>query len=332
MNLIIRDATDSYPGACNYLMQVHKFNDFCLRKNGSSSLVSKKKIVFNLFKSFFKILFNRKKIHKSDIILSIGFMTLLLVFLNKIHVIKFNKIFWWGFFLHNKKIFPLFKILFKILSTDKLHLIVFSKFEKKQYPELLGIKSDNIHYIPYGEFSRTSEPDIVPFQIKDYYFSGGYSNRDYLKLIDVFRTYNRNLIIICSKNNTEILNINIPENIKIFTDLSSDLFEKYLRESKAVIIPFKYNSGAAGQSVMLRCMRNKKAVIVTHTDVILDYVDDGISGIIINDLKEELVPKIEYLEMNEKARYKLGANLNKKYVEEFSYNAIIPHLSKIIIG
>ncbi|MBN2215468.1 MAG: glycosyltransferase [Bacteroidales bacterium] len=311
-------------------MQTHNFNDFCLIKKSNTSFASKKKIVFNLFIVFFKLLFNRKKLHKSNIIFSIGYATLIIAFFNKIHFIQCNRIYWWGFFPHNKKYLPVFRILIKFLTTDRLHLIVFSKFEKKQYPELIGIKNDNIHYIPYGEFNHSPESVIVPSRIKDYYFSGGYSNRDYVKLIDVFRRINKKLIIICSKNNKEILSIDTPANIEIFQDLSSGLFEKYLRESKVVIIPFKYNSGASGQSVMLRCMRNKKTVIVTRTDVIKDYVDDGISGIIIDDLQEELQSKIDYLEKDESARSELGENLYKKYVEEFSYEAIIPYLSKII--
>lgn len=329
MNQIIRGSKDSYPWTCDFLTRNYNFRDFYYSET-SKPITSKINLLYEQIKSFFLLLFNIKIFRKSNIILSIGYTTLTLIFLYKLRLIRFNRIYWWGFFIHDTRYFSFFRILLRLLSTKKLYFIVFSEYEKKKYSEIMGIKDTNLRYVPYGDWNSAITFENAPGKTLDYYFSGGYSNRDYKKLIEAFRAIDKQLIIVCSKNNRDILEMDIPGNIKIFTDLASDEFDKYLRESKAVIIPFKYNSGASGQSVMLRCMRNRKPVIVTRTDSIEEYVDNGISGFVIDNLQDELAPMIERLENDQRLCSELGMNLYKKYTEKFSYKAIRPYLLKII--
>lgn len=336
MNHIIRISKKTYSDFCTYLIENFQFKDFCL--SGKTVLLpSKIKILTSLFRTFFILLSKRKRFNRSKRIVCFGYSSLTLILFNKLHLLRFQRIYWVGFFFHNPRYLIILRWLLKAFSNDKLHFIVFSKYERELYSHSLGIRNSNLHYFPYGDFTKVSE-SVLPSsnQSKNedlsnqYFFSGGYSNRDYRGLIDVFRKINRNLVIVCSKNNKDILNIEIPENITIHTDLPSEQFDKYLRDSMAVILPFKYNSGASGQSVMLRCMRNRKAVIVTETEIIKEYVEDGVSGLIIKDLNTQLADKIQYLEENKKTRDDLGINLYLKYAKEFSYEAITPFLRDII--
>ncbi len=329
MNQIIRGSKDSYPWTCDFLTRNYDFRDF-YDSETSNPITSKKNLLYEQVKSFFSLLYNIRKYRRSNIILSIGYSTLTLVFLYKLRLIRFNRIYWWGFFIHDTKYFFFFKILLRLFSTKKLYFIVFSEYEKKKYSEAMGIKDAKLLYVPYGDWNPAITIKNTPVKTRDYYFSGGYSNRDYKKLVEAFRTIDKQLIIICSKNNRDILEMDTPGNIKVFTDLSSDEFDEYLRESKAVILPFKHNSGASGMSVMLRCMRNKKVVIVTGTDAIQEYVDDGISGFVLDNLQNELAPIIDRLENDQKLCSELSQNLYKKYTEKYSYKAIRPYLVKII--
>ncbi|MCZ6744444.1 MAG: hypothetical protein O7D31_07170, partial [Alphaproteobacteria bacterium] len=68
----------------------------------------------------------------------------------------------------------------------------------------------------------------------------------------------------------------------------SDDFEEYIRKAKACILPLRYNTGASGQLVLLRYMRNKKMIIARRVDVIQEYLEDGVSGIFIESIEEEL--------------------------------------------
>jgi glycosyltransferase involved in cell wall biosynthesis len=336
MNHIIRSSRCTYEDLCNFLIKNFEFKDCCLSEK-TKSLPSKVDILVYQIKAFLLLLYNRKRFHSSNVIISIGYFTLSLMLFTRLHLLKFRRIYWVGFFLHNPRYLVIFKLLLKVLSNDKLHFIVFSKHEKGLYSRSLGIRSSNLHYFPYGDFRKVSESNSPngdtsntnPFK-NHYYFSGGYSNRDYKSLIKVFSEINKNLVIVCSKNNKDVFNNKVPDNIKIYKDLSSVHFDYYLNNSLAVVLPFKHNCGASGQSVMLRCMRNKKAVIATKTETIKEYIEDGISGLIINDLITELPDKIQYLEDNKNIRDVLGKNLFIKYTNEFSYEAITPYLEKIV--
>ena len=60
-------------------------------------------------------------------------------------------------------------------------------------------------------------------------------------------------------------------------DLPGDQFDAYLRDAKACIIPLKHDTGASGQSVMLRLMRNRKAIVATDFSIIRTTISWGSS-------------------------------------------------------
>lgn len=335
MNVIVRESLKSYPGTCEYLKQTHGFKDFPMKEQKKTKgLLSKKQIVLNQIKSLFFYIANRKHVNGANQIFSTGFHTLTLILLKKIGIIKYQKIYWWGFFIHEPKYLKIIKKMMKFLQEKKLILIVFSEYEKKFYSDFFGDSVSEISYVPYGDWEPNNGDDQQKKQVKteDYFFSGGYSNRDYESLIESFRHIDEKLIIVCSCNNKDIVNNNnkIPENVKILSDIPCEQFESFLRKAKAVILPFKYDSGASGQSVMLRCMRNKVPVIVTSTEVIKEYVEDNYSGFVLKDLGKELKSKVEIYSKNEAIRLEHAKNLNHTYHRKFSYEAVTPYLSKVV--
>lgn len=120
-----------------------------------------------------------------------------------------------------------------------------------------------MHYLPYGDWSSEWEPVSLSEQAverpapENYYFSGGYSNRDYLSLIEAFRGIPTRLIIVCSSLNTELDGCPLPANIQVLRDIPAHVFEAYIRHAKAGIVPLKHDTGASGQSVILSSCRTR---------------------------------------------------------------------------
>jgi glycosyltransferase involved in cell wall biosynthesis len=166
--------------------------------------------------------------------------------------------------------------------------VLFSQFERRLYAESLRLTDDRMSYVPYGNLND-SEPDdpsaplLHGLREGEFFFSGGYSNRDYLSLIEVFGELPYELVIVCSALNTEISESNLPANIRVLREVPSGVFDSYVKAARACIIPIAHDTGAAGQSCLLRYMKHRKIIIATNTGIIREYVQDKTSGILVKD-------------------------------------------------
>jgi glycosyltransferase involved in cell wall biosynthesis len=218
----------------------------------------------------------------------------------------------------------------RFFNSSKVNIIVFSLYEKHFYSEKLNIPVERLKYIPYGDWNNRPEENHVESEIGNYYFSGGYSNRDYLSLIEVFNKSDKELVIVASKLNVELKNITVNSNIKVLTDIDSVQFDSLVKSAKACIFPFKHDSGASGQSVTLRCMRNKKLIISTDTQVIREYVEDKHTGIILKKIDVSLIPILDDIENNFSKYREISENSFLFYKDNFSYEVITNRLYDVL--
>ncbi len=190
--------------------------------------------------------------------------------------------------------------------------------------------------LPYGNWNNSDSDFVNIEKEQDYYFAGGYSNRDYERLINIWNNsgIKGKLVIIGSKNNIDLIKYESgvhSENVKVLTDTSSEEFDKYLLGAKACIFPFKENTGASGQSVTLRCMRLNKLIISDDTDIMREYVINGKTGVLLKDMGKELSEVLHNIDngnINKEELIKESYNLFKT---KFSYKTITQKLKSIII-
>ena len=100
--------------------------------------------------------------------------------------------------------------------------------------------------------------------------------------------------------------------------------------AKACIIPLKHDSGASGQSVMLRLMRNRKAIIANDFGSVRGYIADGESGRLIDDLALDLPEIVDMIERDPKIAAAWGAAAYDRYCRCFSREAGGKALGRII--
>jgi glycosyltransferase involved in cell wall biosynthesis len=234
--------------------------------------------------------------------------------------VRYETSFCLGWHVRSPRWFPVFRALSR-LDGDGDHYIVFSEFEIGLYEANLGIARERMHFLPYGDWSAENCDTAPAVPEGDYYFAGGYSNRDYPALIAAFRDIPARLVIVCSALNKEIVDSELPANITVLRDLPSAAFDAHLRNAKACIIPLKHDTGASGQSVMLRLMRNRKTIISTDFGSVRGYVVDGESGILVRDMASDLPAAIARIEQDPKAAAAMGAAAYQRYCEHFSFAA-----------
>lgn len=160
------------------------------------------------------------------------------------------------------------------MDTRKDHYLIFSRSELALYADHVGIDPSRLHYIPCGDWhsARTTEANLGHGPARqvpgDYYFSGGYSNRDYITLVKVFREIKAPLLIVCSNLNSEIDDTTLPSNVRVVRDVPSAEFDEYISSAKAGLVPLKYDTGSSGQTVVLRLMRYGKPVVVSDVGAV----------------------------------------------------------------
>ncbi|EOR95979.1 hypothetical protein ADIARSV_0869 [Arcticibacter svalbardensis MN12-7] len=257
-----------------------------------NSIEPKWVLVYRLITDSIESLSHLKELRSADTIISVSYITVPLLFFRKLGLLKKQISFIWeGFFLHNQKFFSLFKKLFRHLFRQNDALLVYSQFERDLYSQSFNINISNIHYIPlvfepkpqeilFNQYTKKADWDKIP---DEFYFSGGYSHRDYATLIEVFRTIDATLVICYSGMNTEIQSIDIPANVILLHDVSREDFAELVRRSKACLLLIKSNSGAAGQLFVIEVMYNNKIIIASSTDILKEMITHRENGFIVND-------------------------------------------------
>jgi glycosyltransferase involved in cell wall biosynthesis len=254
--------------------------------------------------------------------------------LSRLGLLRYRTLYCFGFFLHEQRWLRLFRWLVK-LDRAHDHYVIFSQTEVELYESELGIGRERLHFVPLGDWAEGRQMAALErtTEIGDYYFAGGRSNRDYLPLIEAFRSLPARLLIVCSESNLEELNgIELPPNVEIFSDLPASEFELYLRSCRAGIIPLKNDLGSSGQSVALALMRAAKCMIATDVAGVRDYVKDGVSGFLVQNLAAQLPTLIGELEGDLAQVEAMGRAARALYEQRFSKNIAASAFEQVLFA
>lgn len=329
---IVRHCSGAYPHMCKYLTTVEGFADLC-RLTEDATAKSKSAHLKSLVADSIYLLQNYRHIRKARELVAFGMIGVVIALLLKLGFFNSSqRLFWFGFFVHNPKWFAPLRQILRLVDSPKVRFVLFSEFEKKLYAQALKLDDNRMVYMPYGEMIPEEAGNRMAAESsgskeEEFYFSGGYSNRNYPLLIDVFRNVPYRLVIACSPLNKDVDSLVISPNITILRNISSAQFDEYVARSKACILPMRHNTGAAGQSCLLRYMKNKKLIIATETDIVREYIEDGISGILVQNDSQSLASVIRTVEENPSRFQGYGLAARGRFERHFSYAAMCKQLS-----
>jgi glycosyltransferase involved in cell wall biosynthesis len=337
--IIVRHCGDAHPHLCRYLVRKFLFLDLC-RLPHANGIKSKAAHLRDIILDLFFLLRNVNRLRQAREIIGIGPMALNVALLLKLGLLpSCKRAYWFGLFVHSPRWLRILRLVFRFLDSKRIHFVIFSEFERTLYANALGLDASRISYIPYGNMNEEAEPEPDASvgesiskdpMLREFFFSGGYSNRDYLSLIETFKELPLNLVIICSRLNTEITDVPIPANVRVLRDMPSEKFDAYVKAAKACIIPIAHDTGAAGQSCLLRYMKYKKLIIATDTGIIREYVADGISGILVKNNREGLASAVRAVTIGVEKYQKYGDAAYKRYMEQFSSQAIARRIDQMM--
>lgn len=286
---------------------------------------------------------HRREIDGAGTVICSNYCALVLLLMKKLRLVSFDRLLWFGVYVHRPKMIGVCRRLIHFalpreeLSAGgeavKFRVVVFSRPEIGLYEKGFALSREHFLYVPYGEWNPAKQ--LAPGGDEGYYFSGGYANRDFVTLAQLFQDRPWRLVIAASRANTDFVRYcgehTLSDNITVHWDIPAEEFNRLLRFSHAVILLMKYNTGASGQVVLLTALEHEKLIIASYTDVVDEYVQDERTGLILREKSQKALEAV-MKRVSDPAQQEHMAELaragRRHYEETFSYRAIADYLER----
>ncbi len=198
-----------------------------------------------------------------------------------------------------------------VTSRYVKRIIVYSQSEVDYYSGLFGVPKEKFSFEPLGLADRK---DLRAEEKKPekYYLSAGRSNRDYDFLRQAWPRGGKKITVVCDVEKAED-----GGGIHYEKSCHGDDYLRLLSGAYASVVPLQSEKISSGQLVFLQSFMFGVPVIATKNDTVPVYVDDGVTGFIIDKTPEALRTALEKLDDPE-TRQRMSSNARKAFEERYS--------------
>lgn len=156
-------------------------------------------------------------------------------------------------------------------------VVVFTRVQTELYAQAFNVPESKFVWIPYY---HTLWDATYKAEEGDYIFAGGDYTRDYVSFIEAVRPLPYQ-VVIAAFYRDYFKGIQLPANVKIVTTTHED-FVRLMAGAAIVVVPLRgglLHSG--GEQTYLNAMALGKAVIVADEIGAEQYIENGISGVVL---------------------------------------------------
>ena len=161
---------------------------------------------------------------------------------------------------------------------------------------------------------------------------GTNDGKDFVTLLKAFPSEHR-LVIVTDDYNIRIIqeHLDPQAQVELRHDVPIDQLRTLYRQSSVQIIPLLDTKFSSGQTVMLENMALGRTVIVTNTASTRDYIEDGITAVMVppgdpDALRRTLVEILE----DPQHRQQIGARAAEKIRANFSSETFSRNLMALV--
>jgi glycosyltransferase involved in cell wall biosynthesis len=169
------------------------------------------------------------------------------------------------------------RLAVRAVDGDRVTFCVLSRAERERFPRTWGVAPDRVAFTPFtvtlGEAQLAPPPSLG-----DAVFAGGNSLRDYGPLLDAAGGIPAPIVLATNR---------IGPHARLAPNVRAGLlpharYVEELRLARAVVVPLAENRWrSAGQQTYLNAMALGKPVVVTDTMGVRDYVEHGVTGLVV---------------------------------------------------
>jgi glycosyltransferase involved in cell wall biosynthesis len=159
---------------------------------------------------------------------------------------------------------------------DAAVIICFSTSECDEYARLLRLPRERFRFLPTPWLSN----ETVTERDNGYILALGHSNRDYPTLIRAVTGTDLPVVIVAG-DPSALGGIEIPPNVAVRYNTGHDETIDLIAGATLHCIPLHDEGYSAGQTVLLRAMARGKAVVVSATSGVRDYVRNNQTAVLV---------------------------------------------------
>jgi hypothetical protein len=150
-------------------------------------------------------------------------------------------------------------------------IVVHSRAEQVLVHKWFGVPIQKFHYLPLqkGELAVAAEPD----EIQPYILAMGTANRDYATLCKAIAHSGVRTIIVAGPRSIE--GLVLPANVEWRCGLA------LAAKATVNVVPLIDGDTASGQVTVVEALRSGPTVIATSTIGTVDYIEDGVTGLLV---------------------------------------------------
>jgi glycosyltransferase involved in cell wall biosynthesis len=171
------------------------------------------------------------------------------------------------------------RIGIRLVDSPRVSYCVLSTDEVSIFPRTWGVDPERVSFTPWPYVVSHEHLDAAPVRERTV-FAGGDSMRDYAPLLEAARGLDAEVTIATRHPDVAEMGA-APENVRI-GPVSRAEYVELMRGARAVVVPLRPTvERSAGQTTYANAMAMGRLVIVTDVLGVRDYVDDGLTGLIV---------------------------------------------------
>jgi hypothetical protein len=164
----------------------------------------------------------------------------------------------------------------RMIDGPRTSFVVPSRFETESFPRTWRLRSSRVRFVPWAVTVKDERPSSDNGRV----FAGGNSLRDYGSLIAAAGRIDAPVDIATSVLATAQLGPTAP-NLTVGPRPQAE-YDEMLRSAAVVVVPLQgRDDRSSGQTTYVNAMARGKAIVVTDTPGVRDYVTDGQTGLIV---------------------------------------------------
>jgi glycosyltransferase involved in cell wall biosynthesis len=170
------------------------------------------------------------------------------------------------------------RVFFSFALRRVSRFVVFSTIEKSIYSSTFNVPLKRFDFIFCDADPRRIDQHKSPYIEGSYISAIGGNARDFGVLMAAARTLPElRFVLVVRPDNLQ--GFSVPENVHVHIDLPFEIAMNVLLHSKFMILPLLGSSVPCGHVTLACAMHLGKAIAITGSSGIADYVRDGVTGV-----------------------------------------------------
>jgi glycosyltransferase involved in cell wall biosynthesis len=163
-------------------------------------------------------------------------------------------------------------------SVDRF--IAYSTMERSLYADYFGIEPARIDVVLWGVGQPEVEPAETPLEPGDYICALGGNARDYRALFAAMAMLPE-IPLVAVLHSENLAGLEVPVNVRLHVSVPRGKANNILAFSRFMVLPLAGSEVPCGHVTLVAAMHMKKAMIISNSTGVSDYVEDGVNSLLV---------------------------------------------------